>query len=234
MTPSCPKPVTKPNPPGHKAAAAMSSPGFDDDEDFSARRPSPAYSDVGDDPQHEPKNILEDVPETTIGENVSVNGTLAFDKLLRIDGSFNGQLESEGDLIIGRSGTLIGNVAGMGELIIDGKVQGNLSANKIELRAKASVFGDIVCKSLTMDPTCVVVGKMNVNPFAPGEIGMDLKAIIKEESAAEPAAAPAAEPAAAPAAEAPAAEEAVPEEAAAPAAEEAAPAEDAKEEGKEE
>ena len=59
----------------------MSSPGFDDDEDFSARRPSPAYSDVGDDPQHEPKNILEDVPETTIGENVAVNGNLAFEKV---------------------------------------------------------------------------------------------------------------------------------------------------------
>ncbi|GMI05009.1 hypothetical protein TrVE_jg8187 [Triparma verrucosa] len=166
---------------GASAAKQMSSPGFDDDEDFSARRPSPAYSDVGDDPQHDPKNILEDVPETTIGENVKVTGNLAFEKLLRIDGSFEGQLESEGDLIIGRSGTLVGDVAGMGELIIDGKVQGNLSADKIELRAKASVFGNIICKSLTMDPTCVVVGQMNINPFAPGEIGTDLKEVKPPE-----------------------------------------------------
>jgi len=136
----------------------------------SKHRPSPAYSDVGDDPQHEPKNILEEVPETTIGEQVRVTGELKFDKLLRIDGSFEGELKSEGDLIIGRSGTLIGNVENMGELIIDGKVKGNLSANKIELRAKAMVFGDIVCKSLTMDPTCVVVGNMNVHKDAPEPI----------------------------------------------------------------
>ena len=76
---------------------------------------------------------------------------------------------------------MIGDVSGMGELIIDGKVQGNLSANKIELRAKASVFGNIVCKSLTMDPTCVVVGSMNINPFAPGEIGLDLKEVKPPE-----------------------------------------------------
>tara|TARA_B110000971_G_scaffold102978_1_gene105946 strand:+ start:438 stop:1067 length:630 start_codon:yes stop_codon:yes gene_type:complete len=147
------------------------SPGFDDD-DFSARRPSPAYSDIGDDPQHEPKNILEEVPETTIGEQVSVQGELVFEKLLRIDGSFEGKLVSTGDLIIGRSGTLIGDVNNMGELIIDGKVKGNLNASKIELRAKAMVFGNITCKSLTMDPTCVVCGTMNVHKDAPGQISM--------------------------------------------------------------
>jgi len=185
------------------------SPGFEDD-DFSARRPSPAYSDVGDDPQHEPKNILEEVPETTIGEQVKVTGELKFEKLLRIDGHFDGELKSSGDLIIGRSGTLIGNVDGMGELIIDGKVKGNLNAQKIELRAKAMVFGDIICKSLTMDPTCVVVGNMNVHKDAPKEIVMtkdgkveDKNPPVKEEPKAaeeakadEPAAAPAPAPAA--------------------------------------
>ncbi|GMI38850.1 hypothetical protein TeGR_g11899 [Tetraparma gracilis] len=206
-------------------AAKMNSPGFDDDDDFSARRPSPAYSDVGDDPMHEPKNILEEVPETTIGENVTVTGKLAFEKLLRIDGSFEGELDSDGDLIIGRTGKLVGDVAGMGELIIDGKVVGNLQASKIELRAKASVFGNVTCRSLTMDPTCVVVGSMNVNPFAPAEIGQDLKEVKAAPAQAAPAkAAPAAPAAAAPAAAAPAAPAAAAPAAAPAAAAPAAPA----------
>ena len=34
-------------------------------------------------------------PETAIGKNVIVNGTLKFDWLVRIDGSFTGQLVSQ-------------------------------------------------------------------------------------------------------------------------------------------
>ena len=182
----------------------MASPTDDisDDEDFSARRPSPAYSDDEDEDEEERKNILEDVPETTIGENVIVTGSLIFKKLLRIDGKFEGKLESSGDLIIGRSGEVKGDILNMGELIIDGKVQGSLSADRIELRAKASVFGDVTCKHLTMDPSVVVVGAMNVNPFAPSYIDRDLKEIVPVE---EPEPAPAEEAAAAPAAEAEAA-----------------------------
>jgi cytoskeletal protein CcmA (bactofilin family) len=42
-----------------------------------------------------PNTLDEGVPETTIGEYVTVKGELEFDRLLRIDGSFEGRLVSE-------------------------------------------------------------------------------------------------------------------------------------------
>ena len=42
-----------------------------------------------------PTTLDEGVPETTIGEYVTVKGELEFDRLLRIDGSFEGKLMSE-------------------------------------------------------------------------------------------------------------------------------------------
>jgi Polymer-forming cytoskeletal len=57
-----------------------------------------------------------DTPETTIGHQVSMTGELVFDKLLRIDGKFNGKLISKGDLIVGPTGVLTGNVLDMGEV----------------------------------------------------------------------------------------------------------------------
>lgn len=35
---------------------------------------------------------------------------------------------------------------------------------------QASVHGNITCKSLKIDPTTVIVGSINVNPFAPSKV----------------------------------------------------------------
>ena len=41
-----------------------------------------------------------------------MKGELGFQALLRVDGRFEGRLVSSGSLIIGKMGTLIGNVEG--------------------------------------------------------------------------------------------------------------------------
>ncbi|CAM9459500.1 unnamed protein product, partial [Choristocarpus tenellus] len=58
-----------------------------------------------------------DTPETTIGPNVHMKGELSFQRLLRVDGSFTGKLDSQGDLIVGAEGLIRGNIEGMGEVI---------------------------------------------------------------------------------------------------------------------
>ncbi|KAG5176760.1 polymer-forming cytoskeletal-domain-containing protein [Tribonema minus] len=105
-----------------------------------------------------------ETPETTIGERVSVSGELSFDRLLRIDGRFSGRLLSQGDLVVGPTGVLTGDVVDMGEVIVDGKVVGDISVQKVSLRGRAEVHGNITCKSLCVDPTVIVVGGLNVHP----------------------------------------------------------------------
>eukprot|EP00611_Tribonema_gayanum_P026500 TRINITY_DN632_c0_g1_i5.p1 TRINITY_DN632_c0_g1~~TRINITY_DN632_c0_g1_i5.p1 ORF type:complete len:125 (-),score=38.37 TRINITY_DN632_c0_g1_i5:158-532(-) len=55
----------------------------------------------------------------------------------------------------------------MGEVIVDGKVVGDISVQKVSLRGHAEVHGNITCKSLCVDPTVIVVGGLNVHPGAP-------------------------------------------------------------------
>ena len=45
-------------------------------------------------------SLQDEIPETTIGKNVVVNGQLKFDRLVRIDGSFSGQLVSQVSLLL--------------------------------------------------------------------------------------------------------------------------------------
>ena len=83
---------------------------------------------------------FDEEPETIIGENVNVNGELSFQKLLRINGTFSGKLKSSGNLIIGSTGTLNGNIDGMRFLLVEGKIVGNISCETIELRNEVMLF----------------------------------------------------------------------------------------------
>lgn len=118
-------------------------------------------------------NILTQTPETTIGKAVRMKGELVFERLLRIDGQFDGTLVSKGNLIVGTTGVLNGDVSDMAEMVVDGgKVIGNISVDRLTLLSKAAIHGDITCKSLAMEPAVSLIGKLNVNPFAPD--GMDV------------------------------------------------------------
>ncbi|CAM9494048.1 unnamed protein product, partial [Choristocarpus tenellus] len=59
------------------------------------------------------------------------------------------------------------------QVVVDGKVVGNIVVERVRLRREAVVVGHITCKSLTMDPEVVVCGKFNVHPGAPGKFLLD-------------------------------------------------------------
>lgn len=132
-----------------------------------------------------PKTILDDVPETTIGGAVKMKGELAFTTLLRVDGEFEGTLISEGSLIIGKAGKVVGDVKGMKEIIVDGKIVGDIDVEKVAVRGKGIIYGAVTCKSFTCESDCVVVGALNVNPFAPSKIDSDCN-VITEMPVVEP------------------------------------------------
>lgn len=65
---------------------------------------------------------------------MSIKGSLAFDRLLRIDGSFEGELRSSGDLVVGARGTLKGDIKGMNRVVVDGTVVGDIHCESLEVR----------------------------------------------------------------------------------------------------
>ncbi|KAJ0408900.1 hypothetical protein ATCC90586_005937 [Pythium insidiosum] len=131
--------------------------------------------------------IVDAEPETTIGVAVKMKGELSFDRLLRIEGEFEGKLVSKGSLVIGTKGVLTGNVENMKEVYVTGgKVVGNVSVEKLVLRDKAQVFGNITAKTVKIEPDCVVIGRLNVNPQAPEKIN-EKGEIVKDDSEAAPA-----------------------------------------------
>ena len=104
-----------------------------------------------------------DLKETVISPDAKFEGTLKFKDSLRIDGYFEGQIDSEGTLFVGRTGVVKAEVT-VGNIIVEGKIEGNVSCrDKIELRSTAKMFGDIKAARLTIAEGVNIVGKCSVS-----------------------------------------------------------------------
>ncbi|CAN0516012.1 unnamed protein product, partial [Ectocarpus sp. 12 AP-2014] len=102
-------------------------------------------------------------------------GELSFDRLLRVDGSFKGQLVSTGDLVIGATGVVRGNIEHLREV--------HYSAERVRLRRSAIVIGNITCNSLSMDPDVSISGKLNVHVQAPSRLHLEGEEAPEDEVA---------------------------------------------------
>ena len=103
-------------------------------------------------------------PETILGEGVVIKGQLKFRRYLRIDGEFEGELISEGKLVVGPNGVVRSNID-LREAVIEGRIEGNVTTKeRLELRGEAKVFGNIQTKLLSIDEGVTVIGQVIVRP----------------------------------------------------------------------
>ncbi|CAM9264501.1 unnamed protein product [Scytosiphon promiscuus] len=109
-------------------------------------------------------NITTQTPDNVIGETLVVQGRVEFQKLLRIDGHFEGELVGNGSLIIGPTAEVISNLKGLNEVYVEGILIGDCSCNKMQIRFAGCVTGNLMCASLGMDPSVVLKGSANINP----------------------------------------------------------------------
>lgn len=101
---------------------------------------------------------------TTLGEDTEFSGTLKFGKTLKILGKFEGDLASEGSLIVGRTGEVKAEIK-VGSVVVEGHVTGNITATElVDLRSTAELYGDIKSAKIKIEEGVVFVGKSDVRP----------------------------------------------------------------------
>ena len=98
-----------------------------------------------------------------IGTDTVFEGTISTKETTRIDGIVKGEIKSEGTLVIGNSGKVVGNVHAA-NIVIAGSVEGDLYATgKIEVSSTSKIRGDINTKSLIIDEDALFEGKCTMN-----------------------------------------------------------------------
>ena len=102
--------------------------------------------------------------KNVLNSDVELTGSLKFAGELTFDGKLDGDITSEGILNLGDNAVIRGNL-NVNSIVVRGKVNGNVSAReKIEIKAKAEMFGDIRAPKLVIEEGVTFVGKSEVNP----------------------------------------------------------------------
>ena len=109
-------------------------------------------------------NVAAGTGKNVLTADVEIKGNLKFSGELTFDGKLEGEIQTDGVLNLGDSATINGNINAQ-SVVVRGKINGNISAKeKIEIKAKTELFGDIRATKLVVEEGVTFVGKTEVNP----------------------------------------------------------------------
>jgi|SRR5699024_3117415 len=92
--------------------------------------------------QTQNKTSIEDI-DTLFGENTKVIGKVEGMGNIRIDGNIEGDIDYDGNIVIGETGKVQGDIK-VGDISIAGKIKGNIySTGKLTLLPNSSLTGDV-------------------------------------------------------------------------------------------
>jgi cytoskeletal protein CcmA (bactofilin family) len=102
--------------------------------------------------------------KNVLNSDVEIKGNLKFSGELTFDGKLEGEVHTDGTLLLGDNAQVTGNVDAQ-SVTVRGRINGNIVAReKIEIKSKAELFGDIKAAKLTIEEGVTFVGKTEVNP----------------------------------------------------------------------
>lgn len=140
---------------------------------------------------HQPQPIGFD---TVLGANCEMEGVLRSHANVRLDGTFTGTLEIEGNVLVGETARITADINAK-NVSIAGAVRGNVSGKKVQLLRTGRIWGDIHATALTTEEGAFIDGKIAMmgreaaappaEPVPPDELP-----VIEAELEAEPDAAP--------------------------------------------
>ncbi|WP_291317387.1 polymer-forming cytoskeletal protein [Desulfuromonas sp.] len=108
-----------------------------------------------------------------LGPGSQFDGKLVFNEIVRLDGTFRGEISSKDTLIVGEGADLQAEVL-VGTLVLSGRFRGTIkAATRVELRAPARVEGSIETPVLTVEEGVVFNGTLNMSGEEPSAVEGD-------------------------------------------------------------
>lgn len=99
--------------------------------------------------------------ETILGETATLKGELRSQGNTRLDGTFEGTLEIDGNVLVGETGKITADINAK-NIAIAGAVRGNVSGKKVQLLRTARVWGDISAAAISTEEGAFIDGKITM------------------------------------------------------------------------
>ncbi len=112
-----------------------------------------------------------------IDEGSELEGKYAFSGTVMLNGRFKGEISSTDTLIIGERGVVNATVR-VGTAVISGELVGNLEATeRIELKGKARVFGELEAPVIVVEEGVLFEGHCRMTKIKPAEPTRDFSVV---------------------------------------------------------
>ena len=106
--------------------------------------------------------LPEAIDYSVIDEHTVIHGEITTQGTIRVDGRLEGQLHRADTLIVGRTGSIVGDVEAR-EVIVAGAVDGNILADvRVEIQPTGSVHGDVRASVMRLDEGGTVNGRVAI------------------------------------------------------------------------
>ncbi len=97
-----------------------------------------------------------------VGEEVTFKGTIRYQGTVRVDGTLEGEIYTDGNLIIGQKAVITAKIQA-GNVTCQGKITGEIEAkNRIQLVSPAVIEGSLITPLLSMDEGVQFNGTCNM------------------------------------------------------------------------
>jgi excisionase family DNA binding protein len=123
----------------------------------------------------------DEVLEKILDVDASMQGTIAFkDPVnLRINGSFEGKLDTRGNLTVGENAKVTANIHG-DNIVVAGKVSGDVFATRsLSILGTASLLGNITTPRLSIGDGAILQGLVTMQGVG-GSDGSDVSLTLKD------------------------------------------------------
>lgn len=127
---------------------------------------------------------------SVLGPGVIWHGSINGSGGIRIEGAFEGEIALRGMLVVGETGRVTCQNVRANTVIVAGAVRGNITTQKLEIRATGRVWGDVTTTAFVTEEGAFLRGQIRMEETVELDLGPAPESTLTEAAVAESATQP--------------------------------------------
>ena len=116
---------------------------------------------------------------SVLGSGINWEGHLRGSGGVRIEGTFEGEIAIRGLVVVGETGRVTCEGLRANTVIVAGAVKGNITAEKLEIRATGRVWGDVITSAFSTEEGAFLRGQITMEEHV--QLGLDDERNVEPE-----------------------------------------------------